>query len=111
MVTSPMDALWDCGQYWQALGGKWGPADAVHFEYPGFSPQLGPQDGTGTTIEKAKDILVGFAGPVGELLSGADLAESLGIPVGNAVHLLTHPSEAVRTYPWLRALGPPFIFY
>ena len=36
MVVSPFEALADVGAYWQQMGGKWGPSDPVHFEYPGF---------------------------------------------------------------------------
>jgi D-alanyl-D-alanine carboxypeptidase len=67
MVTSPMEALWECGQYWKQLGGLWGPGDAVHFEYPGFRqdfPALVPQE----------------AGPIASLLDTA--MEILNSPVG-----------------------------
>jgi len=42
LVVSPFEALQDLGAAWRDMGGKWGPRDPVHFEYPGFVPPSAP---------------------------------------------------------------------
>lgn len=116
MVVSPMDALADVGAFWQnEMGGVYaGARDPVHFEYPGFKAAMGSDIATAQALDDlqgAKDFLLNFIPGVGEVIAGVDLAEMLGIPKNRAVHLLTHPGEAVAEYPFLRLLGPPFIFY
>lgn len=120
MIVSPMSALADVGDYWQQRGGIWGAArDPVHFEYPGFQEDMGPaiaaaqtaDDYNPTTIDKIMDVGVTFAGPVGEFVGGLDLAHTLGFNDSEWLDLITHPSKAVHRYPWLRLLGPPFVFF
>jgi len=121
MVVSPLSSLADVGAYWQQNGGIWGGTigDDVHFEYPGFKEALGPtidaaqaaDDYNPTTLDKIMDVGISFAGPVGEALGGMELVQSLGFTHSEAIDLLTHPSKAVHKYPWLRLLGPPFIFF
>jgi len=109
-----------CGDYWQQLGGVWGAArDPVHFEYPGFRSALGPEIAAAEALDEApgspyastKDFLTSFVPVYGELTAGAELAKMLGFPQSEWIDLLAHPSKAVARYPWLRALGPPFMFY
>ncbi len=121
MIVSPLSALADVGDYWEQNGGVWGGhiGDDVHFEYPGFLDALGPtidavqkaDDYNPTTLDKIMDTGITFAGPVGEALGGMDLVQSLGFTNSEAIDLLTHPSKAVHKYPWLRLLGPPFVFF
>ncbi len=120
MIVSPMSALADVGDYWQQQGGIWGAArDPVHFEFPGFQEDMGPQidaaqtadDYNPSTIDKIMDMGISFAGPIGEAIGGMDLVQSLGFTHSEAIDLLAHPSKAVHRYPWLRLLGPPFVFF
>ena len=37
-LVSPYDYQESAGAYWIDLGGVWHASDAVHFEYPGFTP-------------------------------------------------------------------------
>ena len=57
MVVTPMEALEDVAQVWQAAGGVWHASDPIHFEYPGFTPE--PQFAT----VSAGDLWRVFAGP------------------------------------------------
>lgn len=109
MVLSPMDALWDAGQYWLSLGGKWGPGDAVHFEYPGFSPNTARAADT-DTVGSLLDTALGFAPGIGGAESVFQLASEL-FSENEMLDLIAHPSKAVKRYPWLIYLGPPFVFY
>lgn len=110
MVVSPMDALADLGAYWQSIGGVWSPHDAIHFQYPGFNATTASTDSTGPNVlESTADTVMGFLPGIGSILSGFDLATIFSD--SEIVDLLAHPSKAVRKYPWLAALGPPFSFY
>jgi hypothetical protein len=121
MIVSPLAELADVGAYWESEGGVWGGriGDDVHFEYPGFKEAWGAtidatqkaDDYNPTTLDKIMDTGITFAGPVGEMIGGAGIAQDLGFTDSEWVRLITHPSYAVHKYPWLRALGPPFVFF
>jgi hypothetical protein len=121
MIVSPLSALADVGDWWRQQGGLWGPGDAVHFEYPGFQDDYGSAIAEAQTLDdtsksldplgKVKDVILSFAGVPGELIGGLGIGESLGFTTPQWLHLVANPSEAVHKYPWLRLLGPPFIFY
>lgn len=120
MIVSPLDALADVGAYWEQQGGVWGGriGDDVHFEYPGFKEALGSDISTAATLDNAtapgitlndvKDFVstLPYSFTTDIVLSLAD-----SFAPNEIVTMLLHPSKAVEKYPWLRLLGPPFVFY
>jgi hypothetical protein len=112
VVFTPYSALWEGGKYWHSLGGVWGgSADPVHFEYPGFKAALqasggpGDEDVTQDLFQSARDALNGGMDIAIQFLPGIGTVASIASMFG------IHPSETVKAHPWLRLLGPPFVFY
>lgn len=112
MITSPMEALLDVGYTWEQWGGVWGGAfnDPVHFEYPGFKipAKTAPPMGALDTINAVKDFVATLPIPFGTTIV---LALADYFYPSEIVHLILNPSQAVKKYPWLAYLGPPFVFY
>jgi len=74
----------DLGSVWQSWGGVWGPSDAIHFEYPGFSAPSGAV--SQSTAESILSIPAPLSLTVAQLLAEAfpDLDPSLS-------YALLHP--------------------
>ncbi len=107
LVVAPLDALYDVGAWWQEQGGVWHESDAIHFEYPGFKAAAGPTNGI--SLNDVKDFVATLPVPFSATIAGW-LFEA-GFGESTITDLVLHPSRAVEKYPWLRALGPPFMFY
>lgn len=85
MVVSPMESLRELGAYWQSIGGFWSPSDAIHFQYPGFTPPRG-----GVTDQSTFESLVSLFLPTG--LSIAQLfAETFPDVDPDVAYALLHP--------------------
>ena len=95
MVVEPFDALWDVGAWWNDLGGKWGDADPVHFEFPGFKvaaaqPAFTERGG----IYALADFLSSFVPGYGQAQLVAFILETIGHPVPAKMNFyLQHPAE------------------
>ena len=118
MIVTPMDSLSDVGAYWEQEGGVWGGhyGDPIHFEYPGFKDALRASgiestssSDSGSTLDQIKDFIADFAIPL-PLDIVLELFK-LGFGQSDLIDMVQNPSKAVARYPWLRALGPPFMFY
>jgi len=98
MVTEPMEALADVGQFWESLGGVWGGRnrDPIHFEFPGFEP---PTLSTGEVSESslasfAADIGLGFVPVYGTVSTVAGLATLFpGLSQIEALKMLASPTH------------------
>jgi len=110
LICTPFESLTDLGYTWQQAGGIWGGEfnDPVHFEYPGFKAAVQPAPQTGITIDDVKDFIATLPIPISATLV-LSLADHFA--PSTIVDMILNPSKAVKRYPWLRALGPPFMFY
>jgi hypothetical protein len=98
MITQPMEALADVGQYWQELGGVWGGMnrDPIHFEFPGFEA---PTPSTGEVSESslasfAADIGLGFVPVYGTVTTVAGLATLFpSLSQNEALKMLASPTH------------------
>ncbi len=110
LVVTPFDTIYDVGAWWQEQGGVWHESDAVHFEYPGFQGARGATRGPSEiSLNDVKDFVATLPVPFSATIAGW-LFEA-GFGESTITDLVLHPSRAVEKYPWLRALGPPFMFY
>jgi hypothetical protein len=108
MVTSPVERLAECGDYWESLGGVWGGrkgADPVHFEYPGFQAALAAQGGQEETSRYSTPAADEYRALVEKITGASSFVGSFFTPILPSIFVTLAPSVQKKELNLVRAVA------